>query len=204
MTISTDTRINTDGWTFGPIGAVMRPGVRSMAFRHGVTLTEDRGLLSSMFRAHGTLRAVDAMRAECQDVARRLEAEDHAMFVDEMEKAEKRRARWHRLIGRRVRRDDLALEETHRFAALMASAKIAAKGDEDAIRRLTRSITRLRETLRIGSELRGMEGAASTVASMGMRYLQHDLRNGNIRLPDMLKLRIMQVVPTVDTWDEDD
>jgi len=202
MTISTAHGVDTDGWTFGPIGAVMRPGVRAMAFRHGVTLTEEKGLLSSMFRAHGRLRAVDAMRAECQDMARRLEAEDHAMFVDGMEKTEKRRARWHRLIGRRVRRDDLAIEETHRFAALMASAKIAAKGDEDAIKRLTKSVTRLRETLRFGSELGGMEGVASTVASIGMRYLQHDLRKGNIRLPDPLKRQILQVVPTIETWDE--
>lgn len=204
MTISTAPGIGTDGWTFGPVGAAVRHRIRTMAFKHGVTLTEDKSLLSSMFRATGTLRAVDAMRTEYRALADRFAVEDHIAFVDAMEKAEKRRAFWGRFIGRQVRRHDLTRDEIDRFAALMASAKIAASGEEVATDRLTLAVLRLRSAMRFDAGISHMQSVVGTVASIGMRYLQHDLRTGAIRLPDALREQVMALVPTIDTWEDGD
>lgn len=204
MTTSTVDRLDADGWTFGPIGALMRSEVRSIAFRHGVHLIENKSIFESDFRAVGSLRQIDALREELNRFSERLKEQDHVAFVDAMEKSEKRRAWWGRLIGRRVRRHDLTKDEVGRFASLLASAMISASGDDDAIERLTKSVVRLRRTLRNGSGMAGMDVVASTVASICMRYLQHDLRTKSIRVPDALREQIMAVTPVIDTWEDGD
>lgn len=42
----------------------------------------------------------------------------------------------------------------------------------------------------------------STFVSMAMRYVQHDIRNGDLTVGSDLKKRIMAVRPTIDTWDD--
>lgn len=203
-TMTTITRPQTSAGSclIGPVGAAVRHVVRDMALRHDVTLTESNGFLTSTFRLSGRLRDVDSMRAEYVRLAERLRRENHAEYVEEMEKAEKRRAWWGRLIGRQVRRDDMTIDESLATADLIGTVMMGCRGTDEALDRLKRSSASIQSSLKARSLAVHGDAIVSTFVSMAMRYVQHDIRNGDLTVGSDLKKRIMAVRPTIDTWDD--
>ena len=202
MTTTTQNGLAPSSCLIGPVGELMRRHIRDMALRHDVVLRESSGFLTSTFRLSGKLRDVDAMRAEYAALAERLRREDHAEYVDGMEKAEKRRAWWGRLIGRDVRRDDMTIDESLDAADLIGTVMMGCRGTDEALDRLKRSAASIQTSLKARSLAVHGDAILSTFVSMSIRYLQHDIRSGDIVVRSDLKKRLMAVRPTIDTWDD--
>lgn len=202
MTTTTRGDTTPSSCVIGPVGAAMRHLVRDMALRHDVELRESKGLLTSTFRLNGRLRDVDAMRAEYVALAERLRREDHAEYVDGMEKAEKRRAWWGRLIGREVRRDDMTIDESLDAADLVGTVMMGCRGTDEALDRLKRTGAGIQSSLKTRNLSLHGDGVLSTFVSIAIRYIQHDIRNGDLVVRSDLKKRLMAVRPTIDTWDD--
>lgn len=201
MTIQTAETLDKVTWSFGPIGMAVRQHIHNIASIYGVALEEDRGTLSSMYRANGNSTAIEHFRTDLAKTSEELAQCNHASFVDDMERSEKRRAFWGILVGRTTRRNELDREELTGIAMLLVDVQMSMACKGDVARRLARSLMSLRLALRL-QEATNWEitTIAAMHASMAMRQLQHDVRRKNVVLPDSLKKRVMAIVPTIETW----
>lgn len=188
--------------TIGPIGALHRASVRDAAFLHGVEIRENRGLLTSTFAVRGAVLGVQRLVSFVADMAEREKRADHRDFVDRMETAERRRDRWMRLIGRGRRLEPLTRDESVRALDLMEVTLEQHEGMTGEARDRLRSSVR-----RVNDIMRGRGPAVSdetlgTLVSVGFRYLQHDVRSGDIRLGKPLRRLVIGTRVTIDTWDD--
>lgn len=183
--------------TIGPIGALNRRDVRDMIFKLGLLYEERKGLLDSLFRVSGPEATLRHLVGHLAEVAKRHAAVDHALFVDDMERVEKRRAAWRRLIGRRVRTETLPRAEAMAMRDLHRQAVRAATWTtEDAQSRMVMAAPRLAALLDPATS----DEVASVFASIAMRHLQHDVRTGEVALPRALRRRVLKARPQIDTW----
>lgn len=184
--------------TFGPIGMLYRGRIREIALQLNISLTENKGLVTSTYRATGADRAVKVMGAMLQQMVENIATIDHRNYVDDMEKAEKRRAWWGSLIGRRVRTAHFTREESDGIFLLLCEVQWSgSEMHDEASDRLGRSIDILAPML---DRKTTSSETLSTIADVRLRYLQHDIRRGDIRVPADLRGRIMAIKPNFDTW----
>lgn len=184
--------------TIGPVGALARSDVRNVAFRLGLRIDEQKSLLSSLFRITGPRIHVDQMIKTLSAMKKRLDEEEHAIYVDAMEAAERRRHRWGKLIGRGRRTEDLNEYEMFQVSLLLHKALIEKTfATDEADKRLRQGSKAAIDAKAFSAE------TSSTVLSVRMRYLQHDVRSGDVKLPKALRKQVLAVRVPIDTWDED-
>ncbi len=184
--------------TIGPIGALNRRDVRDVIFRLGLLYEERKGLLDSLFRVSGPEATLRHLIRHLAEVTKRHAAAAHARYVDDMERAEKRRAAWGRLFGRRVRTGTLPRAEAMALRDLHREAVRAARWTtEDAQSRMVMAAPRLAALLNPATS----DEVASVYASIALRHLQHDVRTGEVVLPRALRRRVLKARPQIDTWD---
>lgn len=193
--------------TIKDIGGPYRDALRTLVFRHNLVCKEHEKLFRSTFDIKGPNDVVNGIVAKIRamvdaDAARERRAE-HREFVETMEKAEKRRLRWGRLIGRTRRFEPLTRMESQTVLALLLETKSSGEGDPDARRRLVEGIDAIRRILAAKDADQDIHDAVvSTIASVRMRHLQQDVRLRNVEVPKDLRRRILAMRMPMDTWDE--
>lgn len=184
--------------TIGPVGALRRGTVRTTAFRLGLRSDEQKSLLTSLFRITGPQASVRQFVEWLKRLSDEEKDLDHRLYVEDMEKAEKRRHRWGRMFGRQRRLEPLGPAEADEVRGLLREAYVAhTNATDDAGRRLRRAMTAA-----VPTNAGLHPDVVSTLVSVPMRYLQHDLRRGEIRLPRDLRRRVLAMRVPMDTWDE--
>lgn len=184
--------------TIGPVGALRRGAVRSTAFQLGLRFDEQKSVLTSLFRITGPQVHVRQFVDWLKRMADEDAAIDHRHYVADMEAAEKCRHRWGRLFGRGRRLEPLDAAEADEVRGLLREAYVAhTDATEDAGKRLRRGMTAA-----VSTNPALHPDVVSTLLSVPMRYLQHDLRGGDVKLPKDLRLRILALRMPMDTWDD--
>jgi len=186
--------------TIGPIGALHRASFRSAAFQLGVTINESKGLLTSMFDLRGSERSLEILRQSVVDLSESQRHDEHVAFVERMERHERRRLRWGRLLGRTRRFEDLSRAESNEIHLLMREATWHGTiGDRGADRRLSQGMDTLGRLL---DDESATDYVVNVVAAVNMRHLQQDVRLGNVRVARELRRRILAVRVPMDTWED--
>lgn len=185
----------------GPFGPLSRGAVRTSAFNLGVTYDEHKSLLTSHFRFTGPVPALRKLIAHIRKMQEDADRAAHGIYVDTMEKAEKRRAKWGRLIGRRTRTAPLTREESNEVFLFLCETMWEDRivETEAASERRSEGMSTL--TPLLDDKDSGHDYALGVLAAIRMRYLQHDVRTGAMKVSRDLKQRILAMKVPMDTWD---
>lgn len=185
--------------SIGPIGLLHRERVRVAAFQYGIETRESRGLLDSTFSLRGPATAIERLRAFVRRIAEEEARSNHRYFVDAMERSERRRHFWGRMFGRGRRTTPLTRDESAKALDMMEAATEQHLHMSDEARdRLAKSISRVNKINRAGVH----DDTVSTITSIAFRYLQRDLRTGEVKLAKPFMRQVLSMRVTIDTWDD--